>query len=63
MPPIREDVITVVAKAGQSILIHSKGDPAVLVAGALVAGAVAATYGGYVYGSMLMDWFRDSDRT
>ena len=56
----REDVISVAVKAGESIMVHGKGDPAVLVAGALVAGAVAVAYGSYVYGSLLLDWF-DSD--
>jgi len=50
-----EDVITIAAKAGEVILIHARGNPAVLVAGVVVVATVAVGYGSYKYGSQLLD--------
>lgn len=47
---IREDLITVAAKAGESVWVHAKGDPALLVAGVVVAASVVAAYGACLYG-------------
>ena len=50
-----EDVITVAARAGEVLLVHARGNPALLVAGVVVVATVAVGYGSYKYGGQLLD--------
>jgi len=58
-----EDVVTVV---GRKILVHARGEPARRIAYALDAGgmmvATMVAYGGYKYGSKLIEWTKGVSR-
>jgi hypothetical protein len=60
---MRENVIDLALKAGESILIHAKGSPAQVVAvGVAAAAVVVATtigYGAYSLGERVLDWWGD----
>lgn len=51
------DVLEISLEVGKRILVFSQGNPAVIVAGALVVAATAVGYGGYRYGSKLVNYF------
>ncbi len=53
-----EDIITIALKAGESVYVHARGNPAMLIAGVVVTAGVAIGYGSYVYGEKLINSIR-----
>jgi hypothetical protein len=45
------DVLEFSFEVGKRIWVYAQGNPAVMVAGAIVVGVTAVGYGGYKYGS------------
>jgi len=50
-----EDVIQVAWAAGEALWVHGRGNPALMVAGLVVAGGVLIGYGSYKYGAKFYD--------
>ena len=55
MSSTADEVVTVAWKAGEVFFVEARGNPAMIVAGAVVVGTVAVGYGGYRYGSKLFN--------
>lgn len=51
---VTRDVLVVAMEAGEKVWVHSRGNPAVLLAGAVVVAATAIGYGSVKYGDQLL---------
>ncbi len=55
MSSTADEVVTVAWKVGEVFFVEARGNPAMIVAGAVVVGTVAVGYGSYRYGSKLFN--------